>query len=158
MNWDDLVVDLDMLKCTSCGIFWPTLDITSTCDNCKTLKGIQCEQLFNSRVAFVPITPPASSSEVQIDRLSLDSPSPFEPRTRPPKSPKYQCTHSAYISSCHRRSDRDRHMRNTILGNEFLFARSLIVRRASIRFKAPGQSQVTLLRPPCRTICMLLTT
>ena len=77
MNWGDLVADLDMLKCTSCGIFWLTLDITSTCDNCKTLKGVQCEQLFNFRTAFVPITPPASSSEVQIDRFSLDSPSPF---------------------------------------------------------------------------------
>jgi len=76
MNWDDLVADLDMLKCTSCGIFWQTLDITSTCDDCKTLKGIQCEQLFSFQTAFVPITPPASSSEVQIGRFSLDSPSP----------------------------------------------------------------------------------
>lgn len=77
MNWDDLVADLDMLKCISCGIFWPTLDITSTCDNCKTLKGIQCEQLSTFQTAFIPITPPASNSEVQIDRFSLDSPSPF---------------------------------------------------------------------------------
>lgn len=77
MNWDDLVADLDMLKCTSCGIFWPTLDITSTCDDCKTLKRIQCEQLFSFQTAFVPITSPASSFEVQIGRFSLDSPSPF---------------------------------------------------------------------------------
>lgn len=77
INWDDLVTDLDMLKCTSCGIFWPTIDITSTCDDCKTLKGIQCEQLFSFQTTFVPITPPASSSEVQIGRFSLDSPSPF---------------------------------------------------------------------------------
>jgi hypothetical protein len=35
-----------------------------------------------------------------------------EPRTRPPKSRKYQCTHSACTErSFHRRSDRDRHMR-----------------------------------------------
>ena len=77
MNWNDLLADLDMLKCISCGIFWPTLDITSTCDTCKTLKGIQCEQLSTFQTAFVPITPPASNSEVQIDRFSLDSPSPF---------------------------------------------------------------------------------
>lgn len=35
-----------------------------------------------------------------------------EPRTRPPKSRKYQCTHSACTArSFRRRSDRDRHMR-----------------------------------------------
>jgi hypothetical protein len=35
-----------------------------------------------------------------------------EPRTRPPKSRKYQCTHSACAArSFRRRSDRDRHMR-----------------------------------------------